>query len=625
MAPNPTVATSAGEPFGANQSVQNALPAAKDRANRTLDLERENSSDQHASPATLSVASEPILEDEISQGPVHLNTILEELSTSPPKSTPLQDANSPRTLDKWILACFRSYIAHFHHRWHIITASTYEFTEKPPDNAASVVMVGSYFLHRKDLTGTIVNIHDRLVDRYLHLLTSALEEGKLSNTVRRLETYQAILLNIIFGLYLGSYAQHIQQSEFPGHYVPWIDMVLDEWKRFVTIPFASSLRALINSTEAGTIRIICALFKVETQIALIYHQRPRLLDDELDAFLPSSFALRNCFRMDVFLHRRKIEDPSRSQVKMLRMIRHPEKFLPNAVLVEDIHLGLCGLLFDTLRQAQLRAVIGTWDDPSAIAMRDGVVQRLAVWAKHLKALAEKSRSDGSSLADMQFISTYLDREDEIRSRPLDMRLVKARVKSMINEVTMLYHLLQLLLSVGRRIIEHLKFMAAINLDSIKEDERVRYDEAKSVLESWAGSTEGRTALLHALAMLSIAQVYLKEHSAVLEYPFPGSISHITIALSALVLDGWLAHKYSTCCCGTTAAHLDLPIKSWGLDDAVLEAWIQYDGPALFQGKTLCTCSSDVWIERFANCLPEEETWELAGLIAPPLRSFMRRM
>lgn len=100
----------------------------------------------------------------------HLATILLELSASPPRTAPMQDRQSSEELTQWLASCFKSYKAHFHHRWHIITAPTYDFDEKSYGNASSVTMIGSYFLDPEGSRNSVLAIHNKLVDNYFQLL-----------------------------------------------------------------------------------------------------------------------------------------------------------------------------------------------------------------------------------------------------------------------------------------------------------------------------------------------------------------------------------------------------------------------------------------------------------------------
>lgn len=106
-------------------------------------------------------------------GPDYLMTILHELYASPPRSTPLQHKDVFDSQGQWLEDDFKSYVDRFHHRWHIITAPTYEFSEKPFDNAASVIMIGSFLSGKHDHNHVYVDIHRKLVDQYIQLLVSA--------------------------------------------------------------------------------------------------------------------------------------------------------------------------------------------------------------------------------------------------------------------------------------------------------------------------------------------------------------------------------------------------------------------------------------------------------------------
>ncbi|KAH7230711.1 hypothetical protein B0J15DRAFT_433757 [Fusarium solani] len=288
-----------------------------------------------------------------------LKMILQELSTSPPRSSPLRDTDFPDTMEKWVLDCFESYVNHFHHRWHIITAPTYELKKKPYDNAASVLMIGSYFSHSTDQIHLSVTIHEKLMDHYLQL------------TVR-----------------------------------------------------------------------------VETQLSLLYRQRPRLLNKELSTPLPSTFSLRNCYDFGTFTHREKRESSGRD-VKLSMMMRYPDWFLPDPLLVEDIHLGLCGLAFDLFEQPQPHSVSSARDNASAISSRANIMRRLAIWAEHIKAISQKLSSDASHPDDHDLVIAYLQREDETSALSYDRSAVKDRIQDIFQETTTLYDKLQTLLSVGK--------------------------------------------------------------------------------------------------------------------------------------------------------------------------------
>lgn len=242
------------------------------------------------------------------------------------------------------------------------------------------------------------------------------------------------------GFFTQSKAQSILQSEYPGDYGPWIGMFTDEWKRFVIF-------SLLQYRISYQCRLICNLFKVETQISLLYRQHPRLLNKELSTPLPSTFSLRNCYDFGTFTHREKREGSGRN-IKLSLMMRYPDWFLPDPLLVEDIHLGLCGLAFD-LFELQPHSVSSEGDNTAAISSRANIVRRLGIWAGHIEVISQKLSSEASSPGGHDLVEAYLQREDETDVLPYDRSVVKHRIQDILQDATTLYHQLQTLLSVSK--------------------------------------------------------------------------------------------------------------------------------------------------------------------------------
>ncbi|KAL6895083.1 hypothetical protein GGI43DRAFT_424531 [Trichoderma evansii] len=490
------------------------------------------------------------------------------------------DGETPDELKRWLQLCFKSYAAKFHYRWHIITAPTYDFSEKPLDNAASVIMIGSYFLDYIRWKNIVIDIHHCLVDSYFQLLTKPLKQNKLPDNARRLETYQAILMNIVFGMYLGdeeavtranklcgllitvlqssdffceTFSREIQEDDFPGTYVPWVEMVQDEWKRLI-----------IN------------LFKVDTQLSIICQQRPRLLDDELDATLPSTFALRNCYRIDIFLRRnqRERDTQNRSHIKLLWMMRNSHMFLPGSLLIEDTNIGLCSLFFEIFSQSRRRRIFSDiFNDELEETMRDGVLRRLSQWAKHLQAAANQLAADNIDHeigTTDHFMEPYLGEEEET-DQMSSWRLLT----------------------------------------------RIRLRDESAEIKKWASSSEGRHGIIHSLAVLQTVDVMVRNSRQL------DPIVYTAIAYSALIFAGLLNYIDTVCHCSEGEASIHLDAAAWEFDeDHISRSWVEHGGRASAKGIALCKCSSKAWIERFATYLPKTPAWEMAGIIAPMLQPLM---
>ncbi|KAI3573104.1 hypothetical protein IWW34DRAFT_824058 [Fusarium oxysporum f. sp. albedinis] len=309
---------------------------------------------RNALPPSIS-SVETDIEPSLPAGPEYLEAILHELSASPPRSTPLQHNEFSGSQSQCLKDDFESYVNRFHHRWHIITAPAYDFSEKPFDNAASVIMIGSYLSGKHGHNHLHINIHDKLVDQYIHLL-------------------------------------------------------------------------------------------VETRLSLDCQQRPRLSDVELEAVLPSSFSLRNCYGMDVFLYRQQYESASRD-IKLSSMIKHPEHFLPDPLLVEDIQLGLCGLIIEVFEHGNTRPFMNTPLNAATDSIIDSILKRLAIWNTHIEYVTQKLSSDGLDATHDSLLINYFAWEDETQGLLNGRTEVRRRVQEILADTTIVRHRLQSLLSV----------------------------------------------------------------------------------------------------------------------------------------------------------------------------------
>ncbi|KNB20735.1 hypothetical protein FOXG_17662 [Fusarium oxysporum f. sp. lycopersici 4287] len=377
--------------------------------------EARSKSYRNALPPSVSSA-ETASESNSSDSPNYLITILQQLSALPPRSAPLQVKDASDSEKQWLEDNFRSYADHFHHRWHVITAATYDFSEKPFDNAASVIMIGSYFSSKENRNSVCLGLHRKLVDQYTKLLQEEIVAKANSLCDLFIETLR------VTGFLNQSYAQEVLQNEFPGSYSPWVGMFTDEWKR-----------------------LVCNLFKVETRISLNYRQRPRLHYNELKTSLTSPFSVRNCYDMDVFVRRQRCENAGRD-IDLSSMIKHPNQFLPNPLLIEDIHLGLCGLTVEVLEREHTRGISNISANAATDSVRDSVLERLATWLVHIEDITQKLSSDVSNPTEDSLSVNYLAREDEIQALSSARVVVRQRIQDILSDTMTVCHRLQILLS-----------------------------------------------------------------------------------------------------------------------------------------------------------------------------------
>lgn len=130
-------------------------------------------------------------------------------------------------------------------------------------------------------------------------------------------------------------------------------------------------------------------------------------------------------------------------------MRYPDWFLPDPLLIEDIHLGLCGLAFDLFEHAEPRSSSRAQNNAAAISSRANVARRLEIWAGHIEDISQKLSSDASNLSDHDLVTAYLQREDETNVLLYDRLVVKHRIQDILQETTTLYYQLQTLLLVSK--------------------------------------------------------------------------------------------------------------------------------------------------------------------------------
>ena len=184
---------------------------------------------------------------------------------------------------------------------------------------------------------------------------------------------------------------------------------------------------------------------MEALLSLECQQRPRIFDIEPEAFLPSSFSLRNCYGMDVFIRRQRHESADRD-IKLSSMINHPDHFLPDPLLIEDIQLGLCGLTIEVLQHVNTRAVSDTSANAAMDSIGDSVLRRLAIWVTHMDNITQKLSSGVLDDTDDSLLINYLQREDETQGLSSARTEVRQRVQEVLSDTAMICHRLQSLLS-----------------------------------------------------------------------------------------------------------------------------------------------------------------------------------
>lgn len=246
-------------------------------------------------------------------------------------------------------------------------------------------------------------------------------------------TYQAILLTIIFATYTGEEATlqkarrltdllttSLRAAEFfssetaktqgerhfPGPWPPWRFMIGEQQRR-----------------------IAAHLFKVDAHLALISQQQPPALRAcELDVPLPSALAQVTGRSLGAHHVRQAALQHVRKETLLASFLETPAAtFGASTILVEDVHIGLCGLAAKAWRLAQTRRQRRPSDGANLIYRE--LTESLRFWRSHLQILRVAVGSDPL------LRSAYHYQDD----RPDDNA-----IRAILDETLALYHLLSLL-------------------------------------------------------------------------------------------------------------------------------------------------------------------------------------
>ena len=163
-----------------------------------------------------------------------------------------------------------------------------------------------------------------------------------------IDFFRAVLLNLVFSLYrteetilsktmllrslfitylkqLGLFsstalATH-QQRHCPGTYPLYVLQTRERYKK-----------------------LAASAYQVDAYLALAHGQSPMLHRQEVDVELTTTFGVWNAFGINVCSKRLSEEPVGRTASTIAEITKSPDSFTSSPLLIEDIHLGLCGLV-----------------------------------------------------------------------------------------------------------------------------------------------------------------------------------------------------------------------------------------------------------------------------------------
>ncbi|RSM13267.1 hypothetical protein CDV31_005971 [Fusarium ambrosium] len=521
-------------------------------------------------------------EDEVTAG---LKRITAELVS---RETSIDGTTRMSTPDKdWMEANSKVFFERFHDTWPILHAPSFFPMDHALVVSVSVVMISSWLKNPDGMDEPVLRLHEVLMERFFEWISeklvarATLLRGMLVVYMREME------------FFVCESAAYEQRVHFPGTFIPWLQTIRERWKR-----------------------LIIALYKIDVYLSIARGQPASLHREEIDATMPSTFSLWNAYGLNVFFRRLSQEPTDRVGFKLSEVISNPNSPAKSLVLLEDVHLALCGLLPGIWNHTQIvrRTTEAGRPMPNSLT---SLAWQLETWKADLERISHQCTQcfHADQIEEFPFFA-YVGKYEEEPQRAKVAAM--NNIKCLVSDCMMTYHLQGMQLYSDIRIMNTVaRFSAqATGEDSSKS---LRIQKHQSQLNAWATTSESRRALLHALSVLRGCEADIQTNEPQTQSLDP--IAYLTISMSALVVWAWLIFSEHACNCVPSLSHINVGVDPTNLQStAQLENWIQSGGTAALHSIPLCRCVAEGWMARFNALLPQgSRRWELCDDVAPILQ------
>ncbi|KAL2062760.1 hypothetical protein VTL71DRAFT_5832 [Oculimacula yallundae] len=535
-----------------------------------------------------------------------------------------------------------TYFKYFHHRWPIIHRPSFEGEGKNTIVMSSIKMVGAWLEGSSDsrrfaimcrsiilvmpaFEKNFAPLHEALVEQLLPRLCKITSQDRLQQSLS-LDLCQSALLNIIFAFYFGNDSaisgaimlrniliaglrevgffqkETAWMDEKPGFFVPMRLMRLGARQRLATY-----------------------LFKVDAYLSILRDQPTVIFPEELHFSLPSVFGLYNAEGLHIWEERQANEPVHRSQISIWKMITQsslePVPGSDQQLLIEDIQTCICAM-----QPAIWKTCVANEPAFTAVVQKDTLRRQL----DNLKARLNNVFSQPPGEVEFGHekflpLRCYFGYEDP--SLPGWQNIVVARVKSLIFDTMMLYHLSSLQI-----------FAEIRKITNLAKDRRLGEVEGASTIHSqarelrilemraWGSTPTARWCLCHAVDILVAHQNIAHEDGQLgLTMKTLDPIAHVALCTAALVVWVYSFLNVQGCEVCTPGAGQFIELKLWSTPGAIYERekelWIENgDGYRVqLQGIQMCSCNVEYLMAIFQECLPD--SWAAADSMAPGIFKF----
>lgn len=387
-----------------------------------------------------------------------------------------------------------------------------------------------------------------------------------------IELFQSVLLTLVFSLHRTEKSALSRAMLLRSAFIT----VLRELGAFNAETSADHLRTYFSGTFAPYTlsmrerfkRLLVLTYQFDTYFALAHVQPPILHRQELGVELPSTFALWNAYGLDIFATRQLEEPPARSDFQVSEMTNCPNSFTSSELLVEDVQLGLCGLLQSiwALKQSVPSKMAGY---PSGAFPAVLLLETLDAWKHELDKINELAVTRTITTEAARYLLLAYRGEDDSAAASLD------RTTTLVQDGMVLYY--------------HLRMYHYAGLNASEAAGLVKQTRNRST-ETRRTSKYGREALMSAVQMLMMVDSI--EASRATLNPL---IRH-ALTMGANVTRMLLPHQKCECLAkeGQHAANINH------------QQWAEIGGPTWIDGTPVCACKLEFWTERFEKAMQDQQ-------------------
>ncbi|KAK9235801.1 hypothetical protein V1525DRAFT_251641 [Lipomyces kononenkoae] len=475
-------------------------------------------------------------------------------------------------LQEWLTKCLETYFKSFHLRWPILNAPTFDVKTVSLPLAASVCVIGAWLRNgaKRNERLFALRVHEILLQRLLHNLIDP--ESMLEGQAWPIELFQAVLLTLIFSLYRTDKSALSRAMLLRGAFIT----LLREIGAFNAELLAGHLQTHFSGTYAPYTlsmrekfkRLLALTYQFDVYFALAHEKPPILHRQEVGADLTTSFALWNAHGLDVFAKRLPEEPTERIGFQISEMTNCPGSFASSQVLVEDVLLGLCGVLQAIWVLTQSSLPSKTKEYRSNAFQRVLLIETLDAWRYELDKINKLADTNNITSDAARYLLLAYRGEDDSVTASLE------RITTLVQDGMVLYY--------------YLKMFHYAGLNSSEFVGLVRQTEAPST-ETWRKTKHGREALVCALQMLEMVDSI--EASGASINPL---IRH-ALAMGANLTRRVLVSGEKCECLAKEVQHAP---------EMDLQQWTETGGPLYIDGTPVCVCKLKFWTEIFEKAIQD---------------------